>query len=698
NPLAILELPRGLTPEELASGLVFAPGRGLASEIENRFARRFSGLPPDTKRLLLIASAEPLGDLVLVRRAAERLGVSLAAGAPAAAAGLLELGSRMRFRHPLARSAVYREASAEERRKVHQAFAEVIDPDKDPDRHFLHQAAAAEGPDEQLASQLEGCAGRAQARGGFAQAAVFLERATAMTPDPSRGAQRALATARAQHLAGDYEGAVLSLATARAGPLDRLGRADADLLRAQVAFAGDRFRDSVPLLLAAANELEALDVKLARDTYLEAVAAAQSAGRLAGDDDVFAVAGAALAAPPAPTARASDLLLDGLATLIARGYGSGAPAVRRALVEFRRQDLAEDQAIRWLWLACRAAVDVWDFDAWQLLSERMVALARESGALATLPLGLVLRLGAHLHAGELSAVTALQDEIEAIERATGTDHVPYGPLLKFALQGDEKKATSLVESTLRQVDARGEGQGLAIAHYSRALLFNGLNRYEEALEAASLASAYPGDLALRNWSLVELIEAATRTGDIDAATEALKELASTTGPSATDWALGTEAQCRGLVTDGDAADELYGVAITRLESSRARLALARANLLYGEWLRRNRRTLAARDQLRTAHRMLTDMGIHGFAERAARELRATGATVRDRAEETNGELTPQEAQIARLASEGLSNPEIGTRLFLSPRTVEYHLRKVFAKLRIDSRKELGRALGLQAGT
>jgi DNA-binding NarL/FixJ family response regulator len=697
NPLAILELPRGLTPEELASGLLLAPGRGLAGAIESSFARRLSQLPPNTRRLLLIASAEPLGDLALVSRTAERLGIGLDAAAPAAAAGLVELGARMRFRHPLARSAVYRTAPAEDRRTVHQALAEAMDPDAGPDRYVWHLAQAAAGPDEQLAVQLERSAELAQARGGFAQAAVFLRRAAVMTPEPLPRAQRALAAARAQHLAGDFEGALLSLAAAQAGPLDELGRAHGHLLRAQIAFAVDRGGDAAPLLLKAAKQLEPLDVTLARSTYLEALAAAQFAGRLAMGEDVFTIAQAALSAPPAPAARASDFLLDALATLIAGGYEIGAPVVKQALSEFRREDLPDQDAIRWLWLACRISIDVWDYDDWDVLSGRLVALVRESGAVAALPLALTLRLGVHIEAGEPSAAAALQQEVEAINQATRSHLAPYGAVLVLAWQGAEREAMALIEATVREVTSRGEGQGLALAYYSRAVLLNGLGRYEDALRAARLGSSYPGDLAFRNWSLAELIEAATRTGDVAAAAEALKDLTMTTGPSGTDWAAGIEAQCRALLSDGDTAEELYGEAITKLQRSRVRLALARAHLLYGEWLRRDRRNLAARNQLRTAHEMLTDMGIHAFAERAARELGATGATVRKPTARSNGDLTPQETQIARLASEGLSNPEIGSRLFLSPRTVEYHLRKVFAKLRINSRKELISVLGSQGG-
>jgi DNA-binding CsgD family transcriptional regulator len=690
NPLAILELPHELTFGEFASGLVLGPDRVLATEIENSFARRFSQLPPDTRRLLLIASAESLGDLVLVMRAAERLGISQEAMGPAAAAGLLDHGPRLRFRHPLARSAVYRQASAEDRRAVHRVLAEAIDDDTASDRRAWHQAQAAERPDEQLAAQLERSADLARARGGFAQAAVFLDRAAAMTPDLLRRARRARAAPRAQYLAGDFAGALTSVAAARTGPLDEFELADTDLLRAQIAFAVGRGGDAPLLLLNAAKQLESLNVSLARDTYLEALAAAQFAGRLASTDDVLAVAQAALAAPPAESPRATDFLLDGLATLIAAGYEAGVPLVKLALAEFSRQDLAQEEAIRWLWLAGRAAIEVWDFERWDLLSARLVALARESGAVVALPLALAIRTGVDLHTGELAAVTAMQDEVEAITQATGSHLAPYARVLLLAWQGAEEEATALIHSTLREVRSRGEGQGLAVAYVAHAVLLNGLGRYHDAVRAAKLGSSFPGDLAFRNWSLGELVEAATRAGDRAVAADALEQLAQTTGPSGTDWALGIEALCRALLAEGDAAEELYCQAITRLENGQVKVPLARAHLLYGEWLRRNHHNLAARSQLRIAHQMLTSMGINAFAERAARELRATGATVRNRTAETTGDLTAQETQIAHLAGEGLSNPEIATRLFLSPRTVEYHLGKVFAKLGIKTRRELPR--------
>jgi DNA-binding CsgD family transcriptional regulator len=694
NPLALIELTRGLSPAQLAGG--FAPPRGLPLEarIEERFLRRLQDQPPDAQRLLLLAAAEPTGDAALLWRAANRLGIASSVSEPVQRAGLLEIGVRVRFRHPLVRSAIYRSAAPGQRRDAHRGLAEATDSRLDPDRRAWHFAQAAAGPDEEVAAELERSAGRAQARGGVAAAAAFLERAVALTDDPARRAERAFAAASASLQAGAFDVAIGLLAEAEVRPLDEFGRARAELLRARLAFAVNRGSDAPSLLLSAAKRLERLDVALARDTYLEALSAAQFAGRLAGgDEDVLAVAQGALSAPPpAGLARASDLLLDALARLIAHGYESGAPAVKQAVAAFSREDVPREEAVGWMWLACRTAVDVWDFDAWELLSQRMVDVARDLGALAALPLGLTLRIGAHLHAGEINALTSLVEEVDAINHATGSHLAPYGPVLLLAWSGRERDATALIDRTLHEVSRRGEGQGLAVAHCSRAVLFNGLGRYEEALAAASLAGAYPGDLAFRNWSLAELVEAAVRTGETRAAAEAVERLSKTTGPSATDWALGTEARCRALMSDGEAAEVLYRDAITRLRRSRVRVALARAHLLYGEWLRRERRRVDAREQLRIAHEMFRAMGMAAFAGRAERELLATGGHVHKRAVEMREELTAQEAQIARLARDGVPNAEIAARLFISRRTVEYHLSKVFTKLGISSRHELDRVL------
>ena len=693
NPLALLELPRGLTVTQLAGGFGLLGAQDLTGRLEETFARRLDTLSDDASQLLLLAAAEPLGDPLLLWSAAELLGIGRAAADEVETERLLAIGDRVTFRHPLVRSAVYASAAPQERRAVHLALAQATDRDADPDRRAWHLATAAAGPDEAVALELERSAGRAQARGGLAAAAAFLQRAVALTGNPARRGDRALAAAGASLHAGVFDVAAELLARADAGPLDESQRARAELLRARIAFAINRGSDAPTLLLRAARQLEPLDNELARDTYLEAIAAAQFAGRLAGrGEDVLAVAESALCAPRAAVARPSDLLLDGLAVLISRGYEAGGPAMRRALDAFRAGKLPRREPIRWTSLACRAAVDTWDFDTWELLSEQMVIRARELGAPGALATALTLRLVAHLHAGQMSALSSLLEEVEALTQATGIPPSPYGPVVVLAWRGHEREATALIRATVREVSARGEGQGLAVAHCSHAVLCNGLGQYDEALEAARTASAFPQDLTFRNWSLAELVEAGVRSGQIEAATEALERLAQTTRPCGTDWALGTEARCRALLSAGDSAEPLYREAIARLERSRVLPALARAHLLYGEWLRREHRRVDARAQLRAAHDLLSAMGMQAFAERARKELAATGERARTRTVATRDDLTAQERHIAQLASDGLSNPEIGARLFLSPRTVEWHLRKIFGKLGIRSRHALAAAL------
>jgi DNA-binding CsgD family transcriptional regulator len=692
NPLALVELPRGLTPAELAGGFGLTGALALSGRIEASFQRRLAALPADTRRLLLLAAAEPMGDPALMWRAARRLGIGAEAADAAESEGLLEVGVRVTFRHPLVRSAIYRSASPAERRRVHGALAEATDPELDPDRRAWHRAEATAGPDEDVATELERSAGRAQGRGGLAASAAFLERSAALTPEPGRRAARGLAAAQAKAQSGAFDAGSALMSTAESGPLHELQRAQADLLRAQIAFAVNRGSDAPPLLLKAAKRLEPLDVELARDTYLEALQAAMFVGRLATGGGLLEVAQAAGQAPPASQPpRPADLLLDGLARLITEGCQAGAPLLRRALEAFRSEHLSREEGLRWLWLACLAAVDLWDHETWYVLSTRHVELAREAGALGVLPIALISRMAAHLWAGELAAAASLVDELEIVTDATGSRLAPYGALGLAAWRGREAEAAELIEASLNEVVARGEGQGLALVDWTSTVLFNGVGRYEDAMAAARQVSEHPEELPYA-WGLVELIEAATRSGNASGVGDALERLSETTRASGTDWALGIEARSRALLSDGEVAERLYREAIDRLGRTRVRVELARSHLLYGEWLRRERRRLDARGQLRTAHHLFADMGLEAFAARAERELLATGETARKRAVETSSQLTAQEAQVARLARDGLSNPEIGARLFISTRTVQYHLRKVFTKLGINSRMQLARAL------
>jgi DNA-binding CsgD family transcriptional regulator len=689
NPLALLELPRGLTPTQMTGGFGVSSAVPLDGRIEESLGRQLEALPTQTRRLLQLAAADPSGDPVLVWRAAGRLAIGAGAAEPAVKAGLAEFGARVRFRHPLVRSAAYRSASVQTRQELHGALAEVTDPAVDPDRRAWHRAQAAPGPDEEVAAELEQSAGRAQRRGGLVAAAAFLERSAELTLDPARRTQRALAAAHAKYQAGALNAALFLLAMARAGPQDELQRARGDLLRAQIAFASSHGRDAPPLMLSAAKQLEALDVRLARETYLEAFTAALFVGRLS--PAVGDVARAARAAPaPLGQARAPDLLLDGLALLVTEGYAAGTPVLRRALLAFRGQDISAEEGLNWLWLAGRVAMAVWDDETWHILASRHVKLAREAGALSELPLAIRSRILLHAHAGELAEGAALIAEAEAVADATGIQLGPYGALGVAAWRGHEAEATELIQAAMDRVTSRGEGRGVT-SHYAAALLYNGLGRYDKALAAAELVCEYD-DLGVLGWSLAELVEAAVRSGQPARASDALQRLSATTRASGTDWALGAEARSRALLSEGQAAENCYREAIERLGRTRMRPAVARAHLVYGEWLRRENRRRDARTELRTAHGLFTTMGIEAFAERARRELLATGDTVRRRTVETVSDLTAQEAYIARLAVDGRTNVEIGAQLFLSTRTIEWHLSKVYTKLGVGSRRELRRAL------
>src|SRR5215207_3443219 len=694
NPLALLELPRGLSPAQLAGGFGLPGALSLAGTIEESFLQRLEALPENTQRLLLVAAAEPLGDPALLWHAAERLGITGAAREPAESAGLIEVDGRVRFRHPLVRSAVYRAASAEQRRRVHRALAAATDAETDPDRRAWHLAEATAGPDEDVASELERAAGRAQARGGLAAAAAFLQRAAALTPERGRSAQRALAAAQAKYEAGALDEALALLGTAETGAVGDLQRARVRLLRAQIAFAAQRGGDAPRLLLEAARELEAVDPDRARITYLEALEAALFAGRLARGADVVEVSKAALASPaPRRPPRATDLLLRGMATLPIDGHAAAAPILKAALRAFREEAALLPEEWRWRSLACRAADVVWDEESWRLLATREVQRARDAGALTTTPLLLSALSFIQVLCGELSAAESLLDEIRATTAATGIPAHRYVDIWVAALRGREPELSALVEDLATDAKARGEGFALPFAGQASAVLYNGLGRYEEAFSAVrEVVDVAPHSALSMPSAGDELVEAAARAGERRIAERALERLTLTARPSGSDWARGVEARSRALLSDGDAAERLYQEAIKRLRRTRVRLQLARAHLLYGEWLRRERRRLDARAQLRTALELFTSMGTEAFAARAERELLATGERVRKRQVETREQLTTQEIQVARLARDGLSNREIGARLIISPHTVAYHLRKVFSKLDITSRNQLGRVL------
>jgi DNA-binding CsgD family transcriptional regulator len=706
NPLALLELPRGLTPAELAGGFGLPGARSLPGRIEEGFRRQLDALAAQTRRLLQLAAADPSGDASLVWRAAGKLGIPVQAGAPAVEAGLVEFGAQVRFRHPLVRSAAYRSASVQDRQEVHSALAEVTDPAADPDRHAWHRAQAAPAPDEQVAAELEHSAGRAQARGGLAAAAAFLERAALLTPEPSRSAERLLAAARAKRDAGALDAALGLLVAVEAGPLDMLQAAELEHLRGQIALDQRRGADAARLLLSAARRLEPLNADLAREAHLEALwEAAMWADDLDIPGGVREVAEAARTAPHGPEPpRAVDVLLDALALRLIEGHAAAAPALTRALELVLALDFGADEIGRWLWLVGGRvsqiiALELWDAESWHALAARQAQFARNAGALVHLQFALNYLARAHLLDGGLAAAARLIEEDRLIAEATGNPPVAHNAMMLAAWRGREQEASELIEATVQEATARDLGRLVSFADYVSSVLYNGLGRYDAARDAAR--QAFERDqLGYGPLVVPELAEAAARTGDVTLVRAALEWMSERTRVMPSQWALGIEARVRALLSDGKAAESCYRESIELLGRTRVRAQLARAHLLYGEWLRRQGRRTDAREQLRAAHEMLDAMDMEGFAERARHELLATGETVRKRTVEvarirpgeTNNALTAQEAQVAYLARDGLSNPEIGARLFISARTAQYHLRKVFTKLGINSRNQLGRAL------
>jgi len=687
NPFALLSLLRGVSPAELAGGFGVATARQLPGRSKENLLEPVKHLPSDSRQLLLAAAAEPVGDPTLLWRAAVELGIPMEAAERLESDGLLLLGARVTFRQPLLRSVVYSAASKSERRRVHRALAVGTDPASDPDRHAWHRGEAAEGPDEEVAVELERCAATAQARGGLAAAAAFLEKAVLLTLDSERRTDRALAAAAAKHEIGATDAAVRLLVTAEMGPLDESRRGRLERLRSHIAFALRRGNDAPELLLRAARRLEPLEPSLARETYLEALAAAIFAGRLSWGSGTAVLAEAAQAGPPAPQPRrAIDLLLDGLSVRFAQGYAAAVGPLKQALAACRDAH-AGDEATRWLWLASRIAADLWDDETWHAVATAEVRLARNADALALLPHALTSRAIVDMHCGDFAAASALIVEADTVTAAVGSSPLVHASLVLAAWQGQEGRALELFDKARLDARARGEGLTIATAGFATAVLYNGLGRYDQALAAAHDAGEHDV-LGLSGWTLVELIEAAVRTGECDVAARALQQLGERTRLSRTEWALGIEARSRALLSDSQAAEDLYREAIERLGRSWIKVHLARTQLVYGEWLRRQGRRIDARVPLHAARKLFATMGAEAFAERAHRELLATGEKIRRWSVDTHGQLTPQETRIAFLARDGLTNPEIGGRLFVSPRTVEYHLHKVFAKFGITSRTQL----------
>jgi DNA-binding CsgD family transcriptional regulator len=585
------------------------------------------------------------------------------------------------------RSAVYRAASPEERRRVHRALADVTDPTTDPDRRAWHLGEATLAPDEGVAAELERAASFAKAKGGLRAAAAILGRAAALTPDPAHRSERIFAAGRAMLAAGAADEALELLARAEPRMLDKREGAWLEQLLVHVVVAQRGGSDAPALLLSAAKRLSSLDAHLARETYLEGLRAAIHAGHLCSAPGLAqAAAAAADAPPPSQPARAADLLLDGLVTLLSDGHAVATPVLKHAL-----RNLGVESETRWHSLGANIAADLWDDDTAHALARRHQEIALRDGAMRGLRQSLSTLALLSVHAGGFAAAADLIEQAYATTTRPLVARMSCAPLMLAVFRGAEAEATELIEATIEHATSRGEGRVIAFAEEMTAVLQNSLGNYREALTAAQHASER-GQLGVSDRALAELVEAAVRCGRSDVGAVALARLSARTRMSGTNWALGIEARSRALLSQSHAADQLYRTAIERLGRCTVTTALARAHLLYGEWLRREGRRTEARQQLRTALQMFATMGAQAFAERTERELLATGERLHKRTDEPSNQLTSQEAQISQLARDGHSNPEIAAKLYISPRTVEYHLRKVFMKLGIRSRNELHRVL------
>jgi DNA-binding CsgD family transcriptional regulator len=699
NPLALIELGRRASAADLTFGGVDAEGASVSTRVEEEFRREVSRLPDPTRQLLLLAAAEPLGDVAVLWSAAAAFGIGTDAAAPAEAARLLSVRSTVTFRHPLVRSAIYQGAKPEDRRRAHAVLAEVTDPARDPDRRAWHRAQATAGTDEEVAAELAASADRAMAQGGLAAAAMFLQRSALVTPDPALRLSRELSAAETALPAGLIEDVFRLLARLEGQPLDDLQRARCELLRAQVAFATQRVGDAPGLLLAAARRLEPLHAEGACDTYLAALQASMFTGRLARDPDMLAVARAARGAPVSEPPRPIDRLMLSLALEVEEGVNVAAPQLRQAYAELLTQEPRPEEALRLLLFAGLAARTAWDLSGWTSLHGRLLRLARESGALVALQMALTSNAYARLFSGDLATAEAHLDEARYLGEIAEIPAHPLVPMALAALRGDPETAAAIINPAVSDAVVRGEGLVFSLGKWCWAVINNGHGRFADALaqcrellegEAGTLTVT--GDDASSSWALAEMVEAAVRCDDLPAATAAAQVLAEVAAACETDWALGVDARSRALLTDGDEAEALYRESIERLDRAGVRIEHGRALLLYGEWLLRANRRVEARDVLQSAHDALLAMGVHAFADRAGRELAAVGVPVRLQATAPTHELSEQELRIARLAADGQTNPEIGAALYLSRHTVEWHLRKVFAKLDVRGRHQLADAL------
>lgn len=690
NPLALLELPKTSSPVELAGGFGLPPTRAIDTRIQAAYLRRVAALPAETQRFLLVAAADPTGDPALLWQAADRLGIQIGAAEPAVATGLVEIGDRVGFAHPLVRSVVYWAAGSEARCDAHRALADATDPATDPDRRAWHAAQGAPGPDEAIAAELERSAVRARVRGGLAAAAAFTARAVELTPDPQRRRDRALVAARATHEAGNPGTALKLLSLAEAGLCDNRLRAETELVRARIAFSTDRGIAAPGLLLDAARRLAVHDPHSAREAYLEVIDAAIFAGPKAYRRGQYEAALAARATPAPADPRPADLLLDAVATRILDGHTVAVPALRSALQAFRRADVSPNEALRRLWLTAVTAVGLWDHETLSELCIRNLELIRTTGRASALPLALTLRGVVHILDGELAEAESLAAEIQIVSEAVGTTAPVYPALLAAGWRGREADCRVLGRRADEGEQHRGEGVGPVAGRYACAVLYNSLERFTEAAAAAQASNEdyVQLEVGIPIWSLVEYIEATTRIGDTDRAFDALVRLTEVTRSSGSDWARGIEARSHALLGTGPDAETHYRAALSHLARTTLRGELARAYLLYGEWLHQEHRGPEARKHLHTAHELFTAMGMAGFAARSARALATTAQNLREYPMITGGDFTVEEAQVVELVQAGLTDSEIAARLFISPPTVEWHLRNVCTKLGLRSRQQL----------
>jgi DNA-binding CsgD family transcriptional regulator len=694
NPLALQVLPRTMSAGDPGARRGARASAPIESRIEQSLLASLEPLDETTWRLLLLAAADPTGDPDLLWRACNVLGLGPDTLERAVQAGALVLGPRVTFRHPLIRSAVYRAAGAGDRRAVHAALADASGDARDADRRAWHRASATVLPDEEVASALERSAERARTRGGVGADAAFLQRAAELSPDTGLRTERLIAAAAATHDAGAPESALRLLDSTDALSLSPRQSAETARLRARALYAMRRDRTAPRQLLRAARDLEPFDRELARDTYMESLSAALSAGRLGEPGSVAEISEAILETTAGDSSdRAQDLILRGQALLFARGQEAARPTVDRAVAAFldHRPSLLE---LHWMWSGARAAQDLWDSEGMRVLARRQVEYARASGVLTVLPSALNMLMVVTVFDGDLDGAEAICDEIDVILSVTGHPLPRFGRVFLSAYRGNVDEVEQTTGELRADGYARGEGYSLTVANFAEALVYNGAGRYEEALESAKGELPFSGELGHAMRALLEIIEAATRVGEQEIAEEAVHRVEAVTRPAHDrDWAKATAALARAQLGDRGDAEAHYREAIDRYTRIRVPMLAARGRLLYGEMLRRTGRLVDARDQLREAQITLRAHGMIGFAARAERELRAAGERVRTPVAGGTDVLTEQELAVARFAGEGLTNREIATRMFISSRTAEYHLRKVFVKLGITSRTELKGVVG-----